>query len=125
MFGESISFGEGLLVTALGMGVTFIALIALSFMLDLLRILFYKDPNKNKPVEVKKEVDTVKSTASVEDTAGSDEADEELIAVITAAIAASLNTTTHNIVVRNIVRVEDRAPAWNKAGRLEQMNQML
>lgn len=124
MFGESISFLEGLLVTALGMGVTFAALIALSFMLDLLRILFYKDPNK-KVVEVKE-----KTSAKVQEEkkpveATAETEDEELIAVITAAVAASLNTTTHNIIVKNIVRVPDTTPAWAKAGRLDQMNQML
>lgn len=121
MFGETISFGEGLLITALGMGVTFAALIALSFMLDLLRILFYKDPNKNKAVEVKEEPAVAQKSESVEE----EQEDEELIAVISAAIAASLNTSTHNIIVRNITRVADSSPAWNKAGRLEQMNRML
>lgn len=120
MFGETISFGEGLLITALGMGVTFAALIALSFMLDLLRILFYKDPSKNKVVEVKEEPAAPQESEVVEE-----KEDEELIAVISAAIAASLNTSTHNIIVRNITRVQDNAPAWNKAGRLEQMNRML
>ncbi len=121
MFGETISFGEGLLITALGMGVTFLALIALSFMLDLLRILFYKDPNKNKPVEVKEEAPKVQEVEIVKE----DKEDEELIAVITAAIAASINTSTHNIIVKNIFRVQDTTPAWNKAGRLEQMNKMM
>lgn len=116
MFGETISFGEGLIVTALGMGVTFAALIALSFLLDVLRILFYKDPNK-KPVQVaiEKEVEPVEAVVEESNP-------EELVAVITAAIAASLQTTTHNIVVRNITRVGDVTPMWAKTGRVEQMN---
>ncbi|MFZ5966643.1 MAG: OadG family protein [Bacillota bacterium] len=114
MFGESISFGEGLIVTALGMGVTFAALIALSFLLDLLRIIFYKEPKK-APVQV---VETP-AEAVVETV---EENEEELIAVITAAVAAAMETTTHNIIVRNIVRVGDNTPSWGRMGRIEQMN---
>ena len=41
---------------------------------------------------------------------------EELIAVITAAVAASLNRSTHNITVRSVRRIP-AAPAWNQAAR--------
>lgn len=113
MFGETISFGEGLIVTALGMGVTFVTLIALSFLLDLLRMLFYKEPQK-APVQV------VESTPAAEETVEEGN-EEELIAVISAAVAACLQTSTHNIVVRNIVRVGDQSPTWNRLGKVEQM----
>lgn len=113
MFGETISLGEGLIVTALGMGVTFVALIILSLMLDLLRILFYKEPQK-APVQV---VQQPVAEAEVQE-----ENMEELVAVITAAVAASLQTSTHNIVVQNILRVGDATPTWGRAGRVEQMN---
>lgn len=113
MFGETISFGEGLIVTALGMGVTFVTLIALSFLLDLLRMLFYKEPQK-APVQV------VESTPIAEE-AVEEGNEEELIAVISAAVAACLQTSTHNIVVRNIVRVGDQSPTWNRLGKVEQM----
>jgi len=115
LFGETISFGEGLIITALGMSVTFVALIALSFLLDLLRILFYKDPSK-----VPAQVIIAKKVESQDDE--TEENSEELVAIITAAIAASLQTTTHNIVVRNITRVRDVTPVWAKTSRVEQMN---
>lgn len=118
MFGESISFSEGLIVTLLGMGVTFTALIALSFLLDLLRIIFYREPKK-ETVQVVEEK-PVEST--VEETAEEGVDDEELVAVITAAIASSLQTTTHNIIVRNITRVQDVTPAWGKSGRIDVIN---
>lgn len=113
MFGETISLGEGLIVTALGMGVTFVALIVLSFMLDLLRILFYKEPKK-APVQV------VQQPAAEPEP--EEDNTEELVAIITAAVAASLQTSTHNIIVQNIVRVGDTTPTWGRAGRVEQMN---
>lgn len=54
-----------------------------------------------------------------------EEDDQELVAVITAAIAASLNTSLHNIVVTNIVRTDDVTPVWGKAGRSDIMNSRL
>ncbi|KXG73979.1 OadG family protein [Thermotalea metallivorans] len=113
MFGQTISFGEGLLVTALGMGVVFATLIALSYMLDLLRILFYKEPKA--PIQIVEKAPVLEEPAKKEN-------EEELIAVITAAVAANLQTSTHNIVVRNIVRIGDQSPTWNRLGRMEQMN---
>ncbi len=115
MFGETISLGEGLVVTALGMGVTFVALIVLSFMLDLLRILFYKEPKKAPVQAVEQPVAEAEAEAEEDNM-------EELVAVITAAVAASLQTSTHNIIVQNIVRVGDTTPTWGRAGRVEQMN---
>lgn len=119
LFGENITFADGLLITALGMVVTFAALIVLSFMLDLMKLLFYKEPTK-APVKVE-----TQPKAVTESTAPEKEDGEELVAVITAAVAASLNTSTHNIVVRNIVRLPDSTPAWGRAGRIDQMNKML
>lgn len=48
-----------------------------------------------------------------------DENSDELIAVITAAIAASLNRSTHSLVVRSVKQVPTGSPAWNRAARLD------
>ena len=118
LFGETITFSEGLFITLLGMTVTFTALIVLSFILDLMRIVFYKKPKAAvvKKVEAKPEQTSI--TEAKQD-------DEELIAVITAAIAANLNTSTNNIIVKNITRLPDSTPAWGRAGRMDQMNMMM
>lgn len=50
--------------------------------------------------------------------------DYELMAVISAAIASCMGSSS-NIVVRNIVRVGDNAPAWAKVGKSEQMGSRL
>ncbi len=118
MFGEEITFSQGLIVTLLGMGVTFAALIALSYLLDLLRIIFYKEPKKETVQAVPEK--SVETEVVKEEDENLD--NEELVAVITAAIAASLQTTTHNIVVRNIRRVQDTTPAWGKSGRIDIIN---
>jgi len=52
-----------------------------------------------------------------------DETDEELIAVITAAIAAQEGTSyTSKLVVRSIRRAKASSPVWNSIGRLEALN---
>ena len=48
--------------------------------------------------------------------------EEELIAVLTAAVAASLNTSTYNLKIKSYRRVGNNAPAWNKAGVRETIN---
>lgn len=110
-----------LYTTILGMGITFAALLVIWATTAIMSKIIRSLENRNKEeivrvVEPKKE-EIVKIT---EDENGED--DEELIAVISAAIAASLNTSIHNIVVRNIIRVDDKTPAWGKAGTIEQMN---
>jgi Na+-transporting methylmalonyl-CoA/oxaloacetate decarboxylase gamma subunit len=53
----------------------------------------------------------------------SDLDEEEIIAVITAAIAAAEDTAySSDIIVRNIRRADNSNPAWNKIGRLESLN---
>jgi len=48
--------------------------------------------------------------------------DEELIAVLTAAVAASLNTSTYKLQIKSYRRVGNSAPAWNQAGLQETIN---
>ncbi|HZJ57897.1 MAG TPA: hypothetical protein VFD89_06610, partial [Clostridia bacterium] len=47
--------------------------------------------------------------------------DEEIVAVIAAAVAASLSYSTHDIIVRSIRRISSNTPAWNRAGRSQQI----
>lgn len=49
-------------------------------------------------------------------------ADAELIAVIAAAVAATLGTDESGFVVRSYRRLKNSKPSWNRAGRFEQLN---
>ncbi|WIF95650.1 OadG family protein [Caminicella sporogenes] len=122
---HSLSLGEKLLasiyVTILGMSATFAALVILWGCI----IIMSKLLNTSKPKKETVEVKSVPVSQANVPAFQVEEDDEELIAVITAAIAASLNTSTHNIIVKNIIRIPDATPVWGKAGRLEQMNRML
>jgi hypothetical protein len=46
---------------------------------------------------------------------------EELTAVITVAIAAALNRSTHDIIVRPLILTNPITRPWNQIGRQDQM----
>ncbi|MDP4181488.1 MAG: sodium pump decarboxylase subunit gamma [Bacillota bacterium] len=51
--------------------------------------------------------------------------DEEIIAVISAAVAAMEIKQGYRLVVRNITRVPTVAPVWNTAGRIDRLSRKL
>lgn len=107
-------------VTLLGMGITFVALVLIWFLTVLMSKFIQSVESKQTITEVKPAAapaPALAPTALVKD-----EDDDALIAVITAAIAASMNTSMHNIVVTNIRRVPDTTPTWGKLGRSDVMN---
>jgi len=125
----AIGLGEkiitSLFVTLLGMGITFVALIAIWGMTVLMSKIIMGIENKNKiaqasTVEVSKP-SAAPAPAAPAASAAEPQEDENLIAILTAAIAASLNTSMHNIVVRNVRQLPDQTPTWSRAGRTEQM----
>ena len=115
---KSLSFMEkmagGLLVTFLGMGITFLALILLQFIIALLAKFIAVPEQKSAPVQT----DLEKNVPTSRD----DTSEEELIAVISAAVAMKMQRSTSEIVLRNIRRIEEPTPLWNRAGILDQMN---
>lgn len=120
-------------VTVLGMGIVFIALIALIYVIELLnKVLNASQQKSNKDIKLDEKDNNQLDSASVElsETTANEgiqaETDEEeLIAVITAAIAASLNRSTHDIVVRSVKRIPYNSPVWNIAGRNQQIVERL
>lgn len=114
-----------MVVTILGMGITFVGLIAIQYMIGLSSIIVRGIEKRiNKAVTIDKSPATQPEVIQVTPKAAANEQEElteEVIAVITAAIAASLQTHTSNIVVKNIRRVSQNAPAWAVAGRSEQL----
>ncbi|MDD3705635.1 MAG: OadG family protein [Clostridiaceae bacterium] len=106
----------GLIVTLVGMGVVFLVLIGLSYMLDVLK-LFSKTGTTEKKTELTK-LDNIEEPAEAAISPAGDEG--ELMAVISAAIAAFMGNNS-SLKVKSIRRVEDATPAWAKIGRQEQM----
>ena len=89
--------------TVLGMGTVFVVLIFLAFLISLIKYIppFVEKFTKKSPKPVQTTTPVVAETAQ-EDTEYVD--DLELVAVITAAIAAQTGTSTDGFVVRSIRR---------------------
>jgi sodium pump decarboxylase gamma subunit len=115
MFGETIDFGEMVIITVFSMGVVFATLLIISFILDLFKVVFVE----KKSQEVKKGPQPQTVTATPEPI--KTDADEELVAVITAAIAAYIGKGTDKLIVRRITPMASQEPIWAQMGRIDQM----
>lgn len=104
----------GLITTILGMGITFVALVVLQIITGLFEKL---TPTRIAAQQVIEE--PITEPVSTDQTG---QQDEELVAAITVALAMQLQTAASNIVIKNIRKLEDHSPTWNKVGLAEQMN---
>lgn len=123
MLGDSVTFGESLIVTVFSMGIVFLSLLIISYIIDALRSVATKDNgvkvNENKtPVKVAKE-EIVEIAKDEEDD------DEELVAVIAAAIAASMGVNVSDLNIKSIKRIPQGGPVWSRIGRQEQISNRL
>lgn len=115
--GTSEKLMASLIVAILGMAITFSVLIMLWGLINIMtRIL-----SKPLKAEDKTAVPQVEPQES-QQTIAEDNEDEAVIAVITAAIAASLKKPVDTIVVRNIKRSTERMPAWASVAKHEQLD---
>ena len=115
---------EGFGTTVVGLSIVFSVLLILMIVLKLFEKVFYKPQNTNEvkiPEPVKQETVKAADPTVVEDS----EDEEELIAVLTAAVAASLNTSTYKLRIKSYRRINNNAPAWNKAGLRETIDSRL
>lgn len=109
------ALAQGLSVTGIGLAIVFSVLIILMLVMMAMKKIFYKEPAKAAPAPVKE-------SAPVQTTAAAEVDEGELIAVLTAAVAASLNTSTYNLQIKSYRRVGSTKPAWNRAGVTETIN---
>lgn len=109
----SEAMATGGVVTLTGLLIVFSVLIILMLVMMLMKKIFYKE---NTPAKTEMPVPApaaAPAPAPVQAQAN----DAELVAILTAAIAASLNTSTYNLKIKSYRRIGNTAPAWNKAGR--------
>ncbi len=117
--GESL--GEGLQVLILGLGITLVALILLILVVEIMHKLLSGDRNK-ETATTKKSIDTVDSASSNDDNDDNSQiADDELVAVISAAIASMLDDYEQPFKIKSIKHIPASTPKWNQIGRREQL----
>ena len=118
---ENISIGDSLIVTLFSIVMVFLVLIVISIFISML-----KNLNKSeKPKNIKDNKDIKES--NIEDKAvvkveSNKIDDEEIVAVISAAIAASLGKKSHQISIKSIRRINNSSTAWSSAARQEQIH---
>ena len=103
---------QGAVVAVIGICTVFTVLAILWGVLELMRIVF--TAKKKTAAAPAAQAVTPALAPSIE------EDDSELIAVLTAAIAASLNQSTYNLKIKSYRRV-DSAPVWNKTARRDNL----
>ena len=103
-----------LVLTVLGMGVTFVILFVINIMIGIFGKIFAE-----KKIPVAPAIPTGPAAAAPV-SAVSPQDDNEVIAAITAAVYACMGSSSSNLVVRSMVR--NTAPsAWSNAGKTESM----
>lgn len=122
MLGDSVTFGQSLIVTVFSMGIVFLSLLIISYIIDALRAVSTKDngekvTEKTVPVQVAKE--------EIVEIAKEEDDDEELVAVIAAAIAASIGVNVSDLNIKSIKRIPQGGPVWSRIGRQEQISNRL
>lgn len=80
---------------------------------------FFMVPSEKKP---KKQAEIAPAVPAPQPAANDD---EELIAVLTAAIAASLNTSSNNLKIKSFRRLSNGASHWGIAGVNENLSNKL
>lgn len=119
-------FQQGLVTTVLGFGIVFFVLIVIWLMLVIFGCIM-KACSKNKDVSEKKVVTITPATVKTEKPVQEDDLvdDRELVAVITAAIAASMggNTGPDKLVVKSLRRV--KKSGWKTEAIHEQQNNVI
>jgi sodium pump decarboxylase gamma subunit len=109
MFGEHISMSQALFVTLLSMGVVFVVLVTIAFLLGYFEKLFSDPKPKAVPVATVAQIPLTEQDQPQDDPA--------LIAVITAAILAN-QTASYPIRIRKIRRVGETQIMWQNQGNI-------
>ena len=119
---HSLTTGEklvgSLVTTGMGMGITFGILILLCFIIMLMtKVLGIADNKKKKVQEAPAAAAPAPVVPAVPEPEENLMDDEELVAVIMAAITAAQGPgKQNNLYIRKIRRTSDDTPAWSRAG---------
>ena len=99
-----ISIRDSLIISLVSMVAVFVVLAIISYLVDLLKIVASKKNEKTEEPIVKEDLE-----------------DEELVAVIAAAIAANLGVSVPDVNIKSIKRANPNTTAWADMGRREQV----
>lgn len=114
---EYISIFDALVITVFSISIVFISLIIIAYLINGLKIIS-SDKNKKIKQSIENNIDyNIANEVTVKK-----EDDEELVAVIAAAIASSLGVGVPDINIRSIKRIQQNTSVWAEMGKKEQMS---
>lgn len=119
--GEFIGIGDALTVTLFSIVMVFLVLIVISIFISMLKNLDKKKKEEVLAPSDKGNFDKIKEKTIKEQEAVETTNDEEIIAVISAALAASMGLDLPQINIKKIRRINTSSSAWSDAGRQEQI----
>ena len=116
--------GQGVPIAIIGYVMVFVVLGILWAVIELMRVVLApKDTKKTKEVATTKVQQTSLADVSVVEAVETEQIDEgELVAVLTAAVAALLNTSTYNLRIKSFKRIDTKNNAWSNASRNDAIN---
>lgn len=121
--GEYINISDSVFITIFSMIVVFTVLIIISYLIKGLSNIAgggrKPQPPRTNPVTGDRVEERIEN--KVEEITTNDINDEELVAVIAAAIASSLGVSIPEVNIKSIKRMPQTTPAWAETGRREQM----
>lgn len=107
--------GEAAIITLFSMGVVFLTLVVISLILDLFKIIFKEKKPQTNPAPA------IESQAPMKAEQDEQDKQDELIAIITGAIAAYTQTPKSKLIIKSIKPIKSQEPIWAQIGRLDQM----
>ena len=111
---------QGAIIAIVGYALVFVVLSTIWGLLELSKVFFLKKANTKKEEPEKAPANPLPSASAG---IAQEEDEEELIAVLTAAVAASMGrTSTYNLNIKSYRRVGSNSPAWNKISRQENLS---
>lgn len=118
-----------ILLTVVGMFVVFISLIVLAFAISVLsKVLSFADKTKPQDVSERSSENAAlaETSCALESDSSNDCSDDALIAVLTAAVLASMgNRPGCKIRVNSFRRIPQSSQVWNSVGRVEYLSEKL
>lgn len=114
---QTVTAADALLITVFSMVVVFVVLLLISYIINLLK-LFSKEKVKAQPIVKELAVEAKADNLSGELVA---EDEYELVAVITAAIAAMAGKQISEIQIKNIKRTHTMGSSWQEIAKQENL----
>lgn len=116
--GETVTIGESLIITVFSMAVVFVVLVAISYLINILRA---TTNDKKEQVQQENTKTIVQEETKKEEEIDENLDNEELVAVIAAAISANMGLSIPDINIKAIRRVSQNSSIWSDTGRREQV----